>query len=125
MIFPSWASIEENYRDAGHEVWLLLSDSNPNPRLFKVYWRIFTRHSPWEGNEFLRHAPLTPTYEARLVVERYRDAGEPVWLYPLRRPRWDPDRMPWDLTSDRWRDVETWAPAFADDPDPVTADGFR
>ena len=125
MILPSWRSIEENYRQAGHEVWICLSSSNPDPRLFKNYWRVFTRHSPWEGHDFLAHSPLTPTYETNVVIEQHREADEPVWLYALRRPRWDPSRMPWDLSSRRWRDVQIWAPAYDDDPDPVTSDGFR
>ena len=125
MIKPSWKGIEENYRKSGHEVWFCLPASNPNARLFKVYWRIFTRHSPHEGYEFLAQAPLLCHHDARLAVEESRDANEPVWLYPLRRPRWDPGIMPWDLTHPRWRDVAHWAPAYDDDPDPVGRDGFR
>ena len=117
--------IETNWREYGHEVWFCLSASNPNARLFKTYWRLFTRHSAWEGDEFLVKASNLCTYEAQRSIEWLGYDGEPVWLYPFRRPRWDPEHMPWQLRSARWRCVQEWAPAYDNDPDPVTQDGFR
>jgi hypothetical protein len=125
MKVPSWNDIQAEWREAGYQRFLALPGSNPNARLFKVYWRLFTRHSPWEGQAFLARARPTCTYYAEWCIERCRRFDEPVWLYPFRLPRWDPDVMPWDLTHPRWRDVQRWAPAFDEDPDPLTEQGYR
>ena len=125
MIVPSWDEIEAEWREVGFRIWYCLPPHNPNRRLFKVYWRLFTRHSPWEGQEFLDKCEPICMYEAARFVERCERLDEPVWSYPLRLPRWDPARMPWDLTHPRWRDVEHWAPAYDDDPDPIAENGER
>ena len=125
MIEPSWAAIKQQKAERGHERWFCSHASNPNPRLYKRYWRLFTRNSEWEGVDFLRKATAVCTYVAEEQVVQLQMADEPVWLYVVRFPRWDPQVMPWDLSHDRWLGVVDWAPAFDDDADPLTDDGER
>lgn len=125
MLLPRKALLEEAYREVGHQIRICMSPANPNARLFKTYWRLFTRHSPWEGSDFLDQTPQLCSHDAEYFVRRCCETGEPVWAYPFHVPRWDPAIMPWNLDSQRWKDVPHWAPAFDEDPDPITATGYR
>lgn len=125
MIFPLWKDIEASQREYGGGMRVCLPCHVPNPGLFKAYWRLFTLDSLWQGWEFLAKARWLGKYRAFQVMDRYVAAGWEVWAYPKVRPRWDPAVMPWDLTHPRWHNRAFWAPAFDDDPDPITDEGDR
>ena len=125
MIDPSWIEIARQKSERGHELWFCLHANNPNPRLYKRRWQLFTRHSEGEGTDFLRNSPAFSMYTADTEIKQLQSADEPVWLYVVRSPRWDPQRRPWDLNHKRWRDVTQWAPAFDDDTDALMENGER
>ena len=114
---PRWKDIKAEEAEHGHPVFLCTPPGGHNDRLFKTYWRVFTRHSKWEGDDFLEHAPLLETHEMEELLEYHKARGEHVWLYPQVWPRWDPGNMPWDLDHPRWRNVTKWAPALKDEVD--------
>ena len=125
MIWPTYEGIRELALQDGAILVGCLSANNPNPRLFKRYFRLFTIESPWEGSEFLERAPRLCVAEAEQTVQTALQRGLMVWYYVDRLPRWDPAQMPWDLNHPRWRDVEEWAVAFDDDLDPLMKSGER
>ncbi len=104
---------------------LCLPPPHPKPRLFKTTWKMFTCDSPWEGSDFFQYTEEVCHARMNSWLEHYKKLGEPVWLYSVRRPRWAPGEMPWDLDHPRWRDIREWALAYDEDPDPVTPSGER
>jgi hypothetical protein len=89
---------------------------HPNPKLYKHDWRVFTRDSPWENDEFFLKAPLLSTAACVSLLESLQANEEPYVLYGQKRPRRF-SAMPFDPESVRWCGA-TWAPALEDDPDP-------
>ncbi len=112
---PYCQDIEAEEALQGHQVWLCLPPGGHNHRLFKTYWRVFTRHSLLEGQDFLDRAQRLEIPEKDRLIEYHKSRGEQVWLYPLVLPRWDPEHMPWDLGHPRWENVHEWAPALGDE----------
>ena len=91
---------------------------HPNPRFYKYYWWVFWSGSPVDGLEFRSNKYRLSTAAAMALLADLKASGEPCLLYNRRLPRRDPAN-PFDTNHPRWRDAE-WAPAYGDDPDPVT-----
>ena len=125
VLWPTYEGIRELALEEGGILVICLSADNPNPRLFKRHFRLFTIASPWEGAEFLEQAPRLCVGEAERAVQTDLQRGMMVWSYIDRLPRWDPAQMPGDLTHPRWREIEQWAVAFDDDLDPLMNSGER
>lgn len=90
---------------------------HPCPASYKHVWQIFTLKSPWEGEDFLEHAPKLSTAQCFQRLEELDAQGVLFILYGRKVPRRSTG-MPFDPLAARWRDA-TWAPALEDDPDPA------
>ena len=92
---------------------------HPNSRLWKHEWWLFTRHSATDGQAFLSsRRERMCTAEAMAWLTIYRQRGETVWIYGLKRPRRDPDASPFNPEHPKWRRAH-WAASFEQDNDPV------
>lgn len=125
MLYPSYTRIREMAAEEGPVTLYCLAMNNPNPRFFKRQVRIFTSESPWEGDEFLERAPRLSLAKAQSIINELTRRKATMWIYLSRLPRWDPERMPWNLTHPRWRTVTEWAPTFDNDPDAIISSGER
>lgn len=89
---------------------------HPNPRFYKHHWQVFTKDSPWEGEEFMQRSPRLSTAACMQRLAELELTGEPYVLYGGKRPRRF-DGMPFDPKVARWQGAD-WAPPLEDDSDP-------
>lgn len=116
MITPSFQRLREMKADGECGI-SNATDMHPNPRLYKYWWRVFHEDLPSENYADI---PSLPTVAAFALIERLESAGKPYIVYNHRQRRlgvkiWDYSKFP----------MESCAPAYDDDPDPMTEEGFR
>lgn len=117
MMMPTRKNLAESVRDHnGKAVSVFCSGTilHPNPKLRKYYWRVFTADTPWEGDEFFRHAPMLCTAEYKTFTRRYREEGVSYLVYNYSLPRLGTILDP---NHPRWEGVK-FAPALEIDTDP-------
>ena len=118
MWIPSHHSAEFRMRPGENSYALRL---HPQPRLYKTYWQVWSAECPWEGVEFFHNAPLLCTADFLEVRAKLLESNTPFAVYNKQYPR---EGGPFDKTSSRWA-AAVFAPAYDDDPDPITQDGHR
>ncbi|WP_151671957.1 hypothetical protein [Nitrincola schmidtii] len=97
---------------------------HPNPTWFKYYWWIFTAESPIDGHSFLSDENKLTFFEYERELERFKGIGLEAWVYNIKLHRLV-EGSPFDETKLRARGINDFAPAFYEDKDPVTSDGFK
>jgi hypothetical protein len=95
---------------------------HPNPKLYKYYWRIFSKDSKHQGADFFRLVPELSTAECMSKMHALDARKEPYLLYNRHIPRRF-EGMPFDPHHGRWQNTE-WAPAWEDDTDAIS-EGFK
>ncbi|MDD4865541.1 MAG: hypothetical protein PHE38_16320 [Alishewanella agri] len=97
---------------------------HPNPRFYKYYWWIFTADTPVEGYEFLTdpYRLCTFTFEQQLKYCKENQISALIYNQQFYR---DEQSLPFDFNKLRKNPDIIFAPAFDDDPDPITAQGFK
>ncbi|QIE22937.1 hypothetical protein [Caballeronia sp. SBC2] len=89
---------------------------NPNPRVYKYYWQVFTMESEWEGRDFFANAPEL-SIAAYLELERkLRREGRQAFVYNTKRLRLG-HGLPLDMNHPRWKG-SVLAPSLEEDTDP-------
>jgi hypothetical protein len=131
-IFPDDVMFRPTYKNlhrcrTDNAVGVTYANGSPtpqgNPRLWKYYWQVFSAECPWEDEEFFQLAALLCTADFENEVERLLSLGQNCMVYGIRRPRADPAN-PWDMSSQRWKDVE-FAVSYDKDTDPIVMGGFK
>ena len=119
MRLPDLERIQNEHDVLGPKILRWCEPPHPNPRLWKHHWWLFTRHSATDGQAFLSsRRERMCTAEAMAWLTIYRQRGETVWIYGLKRPRRDPDASPFNPEHPKWRRAH-WAASFEQDNDPV------
>jgi hypothetical protein len=108
----------------GSGIWFCCGDHrlNPNRRLYKYYWQVFTVDTAWEGNEFFAKAPSLSIAEYVALEERLRREGKSAYIYSRKCLR-EGHGLPLDMGHARWQGVRL-AVSLEDDPDPEH-DGWK
>jgi hypothetical protein len=94
-----------------------------NPKFYKYYYWIYHRGILIEGRGFFDNQYRLPIKKAFDLIDQLKQSDQPCVIYNRRIPRWDPDVIPFDRNSAKWKDYE-WAPAFDDDQDELFR-GFK
>ena len=90
---------------------------NPNRRVYKYYWQVFTEDSPWEDSEFFANAPKLSIAAYMTLVEELKLRGKPAFVYNSKRLR-EGHGLPLDMNHPRWKGC-VLAPSLEDDSDPA------
>ena len=93
------------------------SGVHPNPTFYKYYWWVFWNESPVDGREFLSDQYRLSTAAALQLFNSLKERNEPCWLYNDKVPRRG-STIPFD--PQKWQ-VENFAPAYDEDPDPIAS----
>jgi len=125
MLKPTYERVREHFGEDGPRVRYASGPLGPggNPRHYKYFWQVFSLESPFEGGEFLQHAPGLCNAQFDAEIARLQGRGLSCMVYGWRLPRKDPSN-PWDLSKAKWQGVE-FAPAWEDDSDPVVEGGHK
>ncbi|MFM0324865.1 hypothetical protein [Caballeronia glebae] len=95
---------------------------NPNRRVYKYYWQVFTDDSEWEGAEFFQNTPKLSIAAYRDLVGRLQREGKAAFVYNTKRLR-QGHGLPLDMNHARWSSA-VLAPSLDDDMDPEY-DGYK
>jgi hypothetical protein len=123
MKTPSFEHLSNEIRNHGFHTQFYGSFMHPNPRIFKYYWWIFWEGSICDGNSFLVDENRLSTNGANALCEKLSAQKISHWIYNTRLPRLDTE-SPFDPSSKKWQGVN-WAPAFDEDCDRLTSNGFK
>ena len=123
MKTPSFTKINES-KHSGKIYFAGSRPVHPNPWWFKYYWWIFTSESPNDSHSFLCDENKLTFFEFERELERVKSLGLEVWIYNIKLHRLGDD-SPFDEQKLRDKGITDFAPAFHDDLDPVTSEGFK
>jgi len=95
---------------------------NPNRRLYKYYWQVFTEDSEWEGMEFFENASRLSIAGYMERVKQLKREGKAAFVYNTKQLR-EGHGLPVDMNHPRWKGA-ILAPSLEDDTDPEY-DGYK
>ena len=122
---PTYQNLEKIADGANAAVYFVSGSSAPqgNPRMYKYFWRVFSKQSPWEDDDFFTYAPALCTADCEKEVQRLLSLNLSCLIYGFRRPRKDPNN-PWDMNSSKWENVQ-FAVSWDEDDDPIVSGGHK
>lgn len=124
MMKPSFQTLAELTARKGPRIFnASVSSVNPNPRMYKYYWWIFTEHSPVEGMAFLTDPYRLNSFDFQQQLKYCKENNLSALIYNERLYRLD-HSLPFDF-SKLEQEGYNFAPSFDEGPDPVTAEGFK
>lgn len=115
MWLPSYDVFDAIYAGTPGVGHYFVPPIDPDPRLWKYTFRIWTRSSAWEGAAFFKHAPIYCMADYSKLEDSLITAGEHFFVYCIQRPR---------LGSSAEQNLPHWprmvfATAYEDDSDPI------